>query len=494
MAAAVPAHPAPRRGGGPRLPRRAGPRPHPPVLRLLLGAGRALRALPALDRRACGWRSGSGRSAPASLLRDERAPERGAPRPGRGRRCSAGLAGGVRRRSPPHQALRRGLVALAGVRRRRCSSPRVRFLRQRPPEPDRQAFGSATSFPARAAPRGRQRADPVPRAQDGLGWNMYANLRTVDGETNHYVVPRTVPLTDAQDDLVDILDSDDPALLCYRDNDYSLTWLQLRAYLSDHPDTRIRYRRGNATVALAHASDDPELVEPVPLGRRSCSSSGPSTSESPERCVPRSGRPAERTLTGPVRSASVASTTVPPFQMVSDFAPAGDQPTADRRAHREHQAGRPVPDPPRHHRVGQERHDRLDDRAGAAAHARAGPQQVAGRPARQRVPRVLPAQPRGVLRLLLRLLPTRGLHRLERHLHREGLVGERRDRPAAPRRHLGPAHPARRDRGGLGVVHLRPRLARGVPQQHAPPPGGRRRSTSAACSASSSTCATSATT
>ena len=54
--------------------------------------------------------------------------------------------------------------------------------------------------------------------------------------------------------------------------------------------------------------------------------------------------------------------------------------------------------------------------------------------------------------------------RLERHLHREGLVGERRDRPAAPLGHLGAAHPARRDRGGVGVVHLRPRLARGVPR------------------------------
>ena len=61
-----------------------------------------------------------------------------------------------------------------------------------------------------------------------------------------------------------------------------------------------------------------------------------------------------------------------------------------------------------------------------------------------------------------------------RHLHREGLVGERRDRPAAARGHLGAAHPARRDRGRVGVLHLRPRLARGVPQQHAPPPGGHR--------------------
>ena len=56
------------------------------------------------------------------------------------------------------------------------------------------------------------------------------------------------------------------------------------------------------------------------------------------------------------------------------------------------------------------------------------------------------------------------------------------------------AHPARRHRGGVGVLHLRPRVARGVPQQHAPRAGRRRRSTSGPSSASSSTCATSATT
>ena len=73
-----------------------------------------------------------------------------------------------------------------------------------------------------------------------------------------------------------------------------------------------------------------------------------------------------------------------------------------------------------------------------------------------------PAQPGRVLRQLLRLLPARGVHALERHLHREGLLGQRRDRPAAPRLHLGAADPARHHHRGLGVLHLRPRVARGV--------------------------------
>ena len=50
------------------------------------------------------------------------------------------------------------------------------------------------------------------------------------------------------------------------------------------------------------------------------------------------------------------------------------------------------------------------------------------------------------------------------HLHREGLVHQRRDRPAAPRHDVVPAHAAGRDRGGLGLLHLRPGLARRVPR------------------------------
>jgi hypothetical protein len=122
-----------------------------------------------------------------------------------------------------------------------------------------------------------------------------------------------------------------------------------------------------------------------------------------------------------------------------------------------------------------------------------GAEQDAGRAARQRVPRVLPGQRRRVLRQLLRLLPARGLHPLERHLHREGLVDQRRDRPAAPPRHDGAALPARRGGRRLGVVHLRPRLARRVRGPRAALRSGEELGRDAAC-ASWSTCSTSATT
>ena len=62
-------------------------------------------------------------------------------------------------------------------------------------------------------------------------------------------------------------------------------------------------------------------------------------------------------------------------------------------------------------------------------------------------------------------------------------TGQRRDRPAAPLGHRRPAHPARRHRGGVGVVHLRPGRPRGVPRPDAPHrgrPGDRPPGTAAA--------------
>jgi hypothetical protein len=106
---------------------------------------------------------------------------------------------------------------------------------------------------------------PYTELKTGFGWNMYANLRTVGGESNHLLVRRTLPLTDQQDELVRILDSNDPGLQFYATEKYDLAWLQLRIYLSHHPDVSVRYERGFTVRDLARASDDPALVAPVPL-------------------------------------------------------------------------------------------------------------------------------------------------------------------------------------------------------------------------------------
>ena len=164
---------------------------------------------------------------------------------------------------------------------------------------------------------------------------------------------------------------------------------------------------------------------------------------------------------------------MPEFEVVSPFQPSGDQPTAITALADGVRRGDPYQTLAGDHRLGQDGDHRLDDRAGPAPDAHHRAQQVAGRPALLGAAGAVPEEPGGVLRLLLRLLPARGLPPDDRHLHREGLVDQRRDRPAAPRHHVLAAHAARRHRGGLGLVHLRLGLARGVPRPHPGRGGGR---------------------
>lgn len=130
---------------------------------------------------------------------------------------------------------------------------------------------------------------PYLEVKTGFGWNMYANLRTVDGETNHLLVPRTLPLTSEQEEVVEVISSSDPALEAYAAADYGLTWTQLRSYLSDRPDTRITYRRGRRVVSLPRAGDDPSLVEPVALWRERLQLFRAVDLTDRERCVPTFG-------------------------------------------------------------------------------------------------------------------------------------------------------------------------------------------------------------
>src|SRR4029450_10612866 len=148
--------------------------------------------------------------------------------------------------------------------------------------------------------------------------------------------------------------------------------------------------------------------------------------------------------------------------------PAGGHRRAGRRPGGRGAGGRPAG----RDRLGQDALDGRGDRAAEPAGAGHGAQQDARGPAHQRVQGAVPRQRRRVLRLLLRLLPARGLHPPDRHLHREGLLDERGDRPAAPLGHPVPADPAGRDRGRLGVGHLRPRLPPGGPRPEAGGPAG----------------------
>ena len=126
--------------------------------------------------------------------------------------------------------------------------------------------------------------------------------------------------------------------------------------------------------------------------------------------------------------------------------------------------------------------------------ARARPQQDARGAALQRVPRVLPRQRGRVLRLLLRLLPARGLRPAPGPLHREGLLDQRRDRPPAPRGHGVAVRARGRDHRRVGLLHLRDRLARALQGEDAAASSRASGSTATRRCASSSRCSTRATT
>ena len=101
-----------------------------------------------------------------------------------------------------------------------------------------------------------------------------------------------------------------------------------------------------------------------------------------------------------------------------------------------------------------------------------GAQQDAGGPALQRDEGVLPGQRGRVFRLVLRLLPARSLRAAHRHLHREGFVDQRADRPHAPLRDARADGARRRDHRRLGVLHLRHRSAGELPDDDLPPAQG----------------------
>ncbi|MBD3913392.1 hypothetical protein [Nocardioides hwasunensis] len=98
---------------------------------------------------------------------------------------------------------------------------------------------------------------PYLEVKTAVGFNMYANLVTVAGESNHFVVPRTLHLSSVQDDLVEIVDSDDPALEVYAREGYLLPERNLLHYLAEHPDSTVSVRDGDGERSLAGADGVP---------------------------------------------------------------------------------------------------------------------------------------------------------------------------------------------------------------------------------------------
>lgn len=109
-------------------------------------------------------------------------------------------------------------------------------------------------------------------------WNMYANLETVDGSSNHYVVPGVAELRDME--LATVVASDDEGLARYIDSGYSVPLANLAAYLDRHPESTVTVRdeSGDEVILDATNTDAPNVLVRKVLPVRSVDT------EDPPRC------------------------------------------------------------------------------------------------------------------------------------------------------------------------------------------------------------------
>ena len=127
---------------------------------------------------------------------------------------------------------------------------------------------------------------PFLELRTAYAFNMYSNLRTADGDSNHFLVTRTLPLTDFQSDLVRISESSDRSLQLYADSRFALPFLQLRDYLSRHRDASLTYTRKGIEHHVDRAADDPELVRSVPSWESKLFAFRSLDDAGPTRCQP----------------------------------------------------------------------------------------------------------------------------------------------------------------------------------------------------------------
>jgi hypothetical protein len=127
---------------------------------------------------------------------------------------------------------------------------------------------------------------PYLEIKNSYGWNMYSNLVTAGGSSNHFLIRGTAHVTDFQDHLVNIISSNDPNLQVYAGYRYYVPVLQLQAYLSNHPDDSLVYSVDGVRHNLSRASDNPTLVTAPPWWETRLFAFRALDESSPDRCQP----------------------------------------------------------------------------------------------------------------------------------------------------------------------------------------------------------------
>jgi hypothetical protein len=105
---------------------------------------------------------------------------------------------------------------------------------------------------------------PYTEVKTAYGFNMYANLVTAGGESNHFVVPRTFRLRHDYDRPVEIIESNDAGLEIYRERGYLVAYPQFRRYVALKPDVTVLYERGGESYTIEGTNRPLELADPGP--------------------------------------------------------------------------------------------------------------------------------------------------------------------------------------------------------------------------------------
>ncbi len=104
---------------------------------------------------------------------------------------------------------------------------------------------------------------PYTELKTAYGFNMYSNLVTAQGSTNHFIVPQTLPLRDGYEGPVEIIESSDPGLQLYRDLGYLIAYPQFQRYLVDR-SVSVTFIRNGVTTSLSDTQAEEGLATPGP--------------------------------------------------------------------------------------------------------------------------------------------------------------------------------------------------------------------------------------
>lgn len=87
---------------------------------------------------------------------------------------------------------------------------------------------------------------PYLEIKSTFGFHMYSNLEIADGESNHLIIPGSLPLTAGNETLITIVATNDPTLQSYVDSGWRVPIANIRHHLADAPGATVDYAIGDA--------------------------------------------------------------------------------------------------------------------------------------------------------------------------------------------------------------------------------------------------------